>query len=175
MRDYYEAYKDNRYSALYEPMRRVMGAMGKAMWMFAAIKEITWYQWGMEGLTAFLHHLEHVYPEYIDEFKALLAQLGLPLVSPPLPELTEAVPNAQRALELSLDLVDEVNEALSGFIEVTDTMRYEPLARKAENIQMANFEPRAILTQALTMAEQGASEASYDSWIKNTLKAPQKE
>ena len=50
----------------------------------------------------------------------------------------------------------------------------EPLARRAENIQMENFAPRAWLTQALTMSEQGGSASSLDSWLKDTLDAAQK-
>ena len=174
MRDYYSAYKEDRFSGLYEPMRGAMSAMGKAMWHFAQLKEMTWYQWGYAGITGFLHHMEHVYPDYIDEFKGLLAQLGLPIAYPPIAEFRDSQLDLDAIFETAIRLVDEVNEALSRFVEEADTAGFEPLARKAENIQMMNFEPRAILTQALTMAEQGNSPSSLDSWLKETLDAPQK-
>ncbi|PWM20098.1 MAG: hypothetical protein DBX49_01210 [Clostridia bacterium] len=173
MRDYYGAYQEERYSSLYAPMRGVMSAMGKAMWHFAQLKEMTWYQWGYAGITGFIHHMEHVYPEYIDQFKGLMAQLGLPIAYPPIEEFRETEAELGQIFRMSIRLVDEVNMALSRFIEAADSSDYEPLARQAETIQMANFAPRAILTQALAMSEQGNSAASLDAWLKGTLDAPQ--
>lgn len=54
MREFRGAYRNERYAGLYEPMRRAMAAMGKAMWWFAALKEQTWYQ-GYE--ISFIHFL----------------------------------------------------------------------------------------------------------------------
>lgn len=173
MRDYYGAYQADGASALYEPMRGVMSAMGKAMWHFAQLKEMTWYQWGYAGITGFLHHMEHVYPEYIDAFKGLMAQLGLPIAYPAIEEFREPEPELGSVFQAGIRLVDEVNRALSRFVEAADSFDFEPLARQAENIQTANFAPRAILTQALTMSGQGNSASSLDSWLKGTLDAPQ--
>lgn len=172
MKDYYGAYKNELYSPLYEPMRGVMRGMGKAMWHFAQLKEMTWYQWGYAGITGFIHHLEHVYPEYIDRFKGLMAQLGLPISYPPIEEFRGAGKDLEDIFRTCIGLIDEVNMALSRFVEAADNLYFEPLARQAENIQMANFEARAILTQALTMSEQGNSASSLDSWLKGTLDAP---
>lgn len=174
MRNYYSAYQDNGFSRLYEPMRRVMEELGTAMWHFAQIKEMTWYSWGLQGITGSLHWLEHVYPDYIDKFKGLLAELGLPLVYPPIKQFTGAVDTIPQAFRESISIIDRVNDALSEFVEAADSEAWEPLAREAETIQMENFRPRAWLTQALTMSEQGASAASLDSWMMKTLKAPQK-
>ena len=75
MREFRGAYRNERYSGLYEPMRRAMAAMGKAMWWFAALKEQTWYQ-GYAGVTAAIHALEHKQPEYIDAAAELPARSG---------------------------------------------------------------------------------------------------
>ena len=88
MRDFYAAYREDRYSFLYEPMRRAMSAMGNAMWSFAAIKEHTWYS-GYAALTRAIHALEHKQPEYIDQFKDIMAKLGLPLSYPSIAEMQD--------------------------------------------------------------------------------------
>ena len=175
MRDYYRAYDGERNSPLYEPMRDVVAEMGKAMWSFAQIKEMTWYGWGYAGITAAIHYLEHTMPEYIDQFKGLMAQLGLPIAYPPIPELKAQYGDLKQVFDACMEIIDSVNEALSRFIEVADTSRFEPLARKAENIQMLNYEPRAWLTHARAMAENDVSASSIDSWLAHTLEAPQKE
>ena len=174
MTNYKNAYADRRYEALEQPMRSVMSRMGKAMWHFAQLKEITWYQWGYAGITGAIHHLEHVYGGYIDSFKALLAQMGLPLAYPAIPEMEESFGSLTAIFYHCIGLIDEVNDALSAFVEAADREALEPLARRAENIQMENFAPRAWLTQALTMSEQGGSASSLDSWLNDTLDAPQK-
>lgn len=174
MKTYTNAYSDPHCTALEEPMRNVMSRMGKAMWHFAQLKEITWYQWGYAGITGAIHYLEHVYGGYIDSFKELLAQMGLPLAYPGIPELREPFDSLAGIFARCIGLIDEVNDALSAFVEAADREALEPLARRAENIQMENFAPRAWLTQALTMSEQGGSASSLDSWLKDTLDAAQK-
>lgn len=174
MREFKSAYRNDRYSFLYEPMRRAMAAMGKAMWWFATLKEQTWYQ-GYAGVTAAIHALEHKQPDYIDELKDIMAKLGLPLGYPPIPELDMEYSGLPDTFDKCITLIDEVNDALSGIVEACDTADYEPLARYAENVQMENFQDRQWLVEAKTMAENGdGSTTSYDSWFVNILKAPQK-
>lgn len=168
MRDFSKAYAGT-YSALYPSVENSMREMGKAMWHFAQIKEIVWYQWGYANITKAIHGLEHVYGEYIDSFKEVLAQLGLPLVYPAIPEFSKDIPDLETAFSVCIDLIDYVNEALSEFIEVSDRGRLEPLARRAENIQMENFAPRSWLIQATVMAANGNSASSIDSWMEELL------
>lgn len=175
MKKYNAAYGDSRYAPLYTPMRAVVEAMGTAMWHFAQIKEITWYGWGYEGITEGIHRLEHVYGEYIDDFKKLLAQVGMPLSYPEILEFRKNPQNLEEIFDLCMGLIDRVNDALSEFVETADCCGLEPLARQAENIQMENFRPRAWLCQARTMAENGSSAASIDSWVRRTLNEAQQD
>lgn len=108
MKTYTNAYSDPRCTALEEPMRDVMSRMGKAMWHFAQLKEITWYQWGYAGITGAIHYLEHVYGGYIDSFKELLAQMGLPLAYPGIPELREPFDSLAGIFARCIGLIDEV-------------------------------------------------------------------
>lgn len=174
MREFNTAYNaDSRLTPLYTPMRNAMGAMGKAMWHFAQLKEITWYCWGFAGITNAVHWLEHQYGEYIDSFKELLAQVGAPLRYPPIPEFLQNPQSLKEVFGACVFLLDDVDDALSEFIEAADTNGFEPLARQAETIQINSFKPRAWLLQAITMAEEGNSAATIDGWLKNTLEAPQ--
>lgn len=160
---------------LEQSARRVMVAMGKAMWGMAQLKECVWYS-GFQGVTNFFHWMEHSYGDRIDEFKAILAQIGLPLPYPEFPAMTRYPSTVEEAFEIGIDLIDEVNTAVSDFVEETDNIRYEPLARQAENIQIANYKPKAYMTQAIEMARDGDSSAtSFDSWFVNILHAPQQE
>lgn len=175
MREYNKAYIKSKYPGLRDPSRYVVAEMGKAMWHFAQLKEVTWYQWGYAGITRAIHYLEHSYGAYIDGFKDLLAQLGLPIEYPSIEELDVTPQGLSETFDMCISLIDGVNNALSVFIEKCDRDRLEPLARKAENIQMENFAPRAWLEQAKAMAETGDwSAPSIDSWMARTLDAPQK-
>lgn len=173
MKDFNMAYKTAVCAHLEEPAKKVVGAMGRAMWHFAQIKEITWYCWGFEGITNAIHYLEHIYGDFIDDFKALMAQMGLPLTYPTIPAYSAKTENLTAVFMNCIELIDEVNAAVSNFIEAADTSYSEPLARQAESIQVANFKNRAWLTQALTMSEQGGSIPTIDAWLKNTMVAPQ--
>lgn len=167
MNEFSKAYEN--YPNLYETGKKAIGEMGRAMWHFAQLKEITWYQWGLQGITAAVHGLEHVYGEYIDRFKEAIATLGLPLIYPDIKALDEDFTDIVSILDTCIDLIDDVNNALSDFIFETDNARLEPLARQAEEIQIMNFRPRAWLTQTRTMAENGESMASLDKWFEEFM------
>lgn len=168
MRNFTEAF--NAHPQMYECVRDVMGAMGKAMWHFAQIKEIIWYEVGYEHVKEFFHRMEHSYGEHIDKFKELLAQVGLPLIYPNISGLGMENHTLSDCFDIGIGLIDEVNNALSTTVEVMDMGNYEPLARQVENIQMANFKPRAIMLQARTMAENGGGSAtSFDNWFEDMV------
>lgn len=168
MRDFSQSYTE--FPRFYEPARRVMAAFGKAMWHFAQLKEIIWYEVGYENVKEFFHHMEHSYGEHIDNYKLLMAQVGLPLLYPDIPGMSMENRGLAECFDIGIRLIDSVNEALSDFIEATDLDRFEPLARQAENIQMANYKPRAVMLQARTMANNGGGSAtSFDNWFKDMI------
>lgn len=175
LRPFAAAYAGNLRS-LEAPVRRMMEAMGKAMWGMAQLKECVWYGGGLQGVTNFFHWLEHSYGDRIDELKSTLAQVGLPVIYPQFQALNNYPATIDKAFDLGIELIDEVNAAVSDFVEQTDNAYHEPLARQAENIQIANYKPRAYMTQAREMALDGnSSSTSFDSWFVNILKAPQQE
>lgn len=161
MRDFSTAYANTE---LYDPAKNLMSAFGEAMWAMAQIKEILWYEVGYENVKEFFHRMEHSYGDHIDEFKALLAQIGLPLIYPDIKALGEESLDLRQCFEKGIEKIDRVNVALSDFIEATDNAEHEPLARQAESIQIDNYKPRAIMAQAMVMAENGSA-TSFDNWF----------
>lgn len=164
MRNFTEAYRD--FPQFKEPVRDVMSAMGEAMWHFAQIKEIIWYEAGYEHVKEFFHLMEHSYGDHIDALKALLSQVGLPLIYPTIQGMPEQPLSLEDCFNEGIKLIDRVNTAISELIEVTDDRLYEPLARQAENIQMENYRPRAVMLQARTMAQNEGSATSFDNWFE---------
>lgn len=168
MRNFMEAYRD--FPQLGESVRRVMGAMGRAMWHFAQIKEIIWYEAGYEHVKEFFHTMEHSYGDHIDALKAILAQLGLPLLYPDIRGMEAQPLSLEDCFNEGISLVDDVNAALSELIELTDDRLHEPLARQVESIQIDNYKPRAVMVQARTMAMYGAGSAtSFDGWFEDLV------
>lgn len=168
MRNFIEAF--SAYPQMYECVRNMMASMGKAMWHFAQLKEIIWYEVGYEHVKEFFHQMEHSYGDHIDALKQLLAQAGLPLIYPDIRGLGMENRSLRECFDIGIGLIDEVNDALSIAVEIMDINGYEPLARQVENIQMSNFKPRAVMLQARTMAEYGGGSAtSFDGWFEDLM------
>lgn len=163
------SYKNPRFTPLREPMRGVMSAYGEAERYFATIKEVTWYKFGCKALTNYIHALEHIQPERVDDFKNIMAEYGLCVEYPATEELDmEQFYDLDKIFEVCVDIVNNIDEKLRAFIGNADEKHSEfsALARKAENLQMQNSEIRAFLLEAWAMWDNGGSETSFDNWVK---------
>lgn len=167
-KDFYN-YANPEFSAVRDPMRRVMKAYGNAERWFAHIKEVTWADYGSEFLTNGLHAMEHIQPIRVDTFKGVLAQWGLEVEYPPIAEFLEPLPDYGRIFEVSVSIVDEIHEALLDFIRVTDGGRMDAAARQVEQLEIDNSKDRAWLIQAWKMWDTGVSFGTMDSWVKKLL------
>lgn len=167
-RDYYN-YANPKFSPLRDPMRRVMTAYGEAERFFATIKEKTWANFGLKSLTNYIHSLEHLQGGYVDTFKAILAEIGLEIEYPAVGELAEEMPDLDKVFEVCVGIVDDVDEALRGFIAEIDERHKEfsALARKVENLQMQNSAQRSFMLEAWNMADNDVSLSSLDNWISH--------
>ncbi len=165
-RDYYN-YNTPRFQPLREPLRRVMTAYGEAERHFALIKEITWAEFGLKSLTNYIHSLEHIQPDAVDKFKAIMAEIGLMVEYPAVEELVEDFPDLDKVFEVCVGIIDETDEALREFITLIDTQHREfsALARKMENLQMQNSSERSFLLEAWSMADNSSSYSSFDNWV----------
>lgn len=166
-RDIYN-YKNARFAALREPMRKVMSAYGSAEKFFAAIKEVTWARFGMKALTNYIHALEHIQPDEVDSFKDIMAEIGLEVEYPATDELDmEQFSDLDDVFKVCVDIIDSTDEALRDFVRFIDTNRpeFSALARKAENLLTNNSAERKFLLEAWAMYDNGASETSFDDWV----------
>ncbi len=165
-RDYYN-YNTPRFQPLREPMRKVMTAYGEAERHFALIKEITWAEFGLKSLTNYIHSLEHIQPDAVDKFKAIMAEIGLMVDYPTVEELVEDFPDLDKVFEVCVGIIDETDEALREFITLIDTQHREfsALARQMENLQMQNSAERSFLLEAWSMWDNNPSYTSFDNWV----------
>lgn len=165
------------HEGLRDAMRIVLTAYGSAERFFAAIKEITYADFGMAALTEYIHSLEHLQPEYVDRFKDILAQKGLPVEYPAIAELAEDLYDLDKIFECCVQIIDETDAALEQFIAYIEAREPEmhALAREAETLQCENSADRRFLLDAWAMWDNGgASLASYDGWVKDHAPALKK-
>ena len=167
-RDFYN-YDSPAFAPLREPMRRLMTAYGEAERHFAFIKEITWAEFGMKSLTAYIHSLEHLQPEYVDRLKEIMAEKGLMIEYPTISEMVEPFEDLDKVFEVCVGIIDETDEALRGFIDVIDSQCPEcyAIARNLEDLQMKNSKERTFLLEAWSMWDNNPSYTSFDNWVEH--------
>lgn len=159
-------YSTAKYAVLKQPMRLIMKAYGEAERYFAFIKEVTWAEWGLKHLTDRIHALEHIQPERVDDFKDIMAQVGLMVEYPPVNELAEDFANLDKVFEVCVGIVDNIDEALRFFIASTNKGEFEALARQVETLLVENSADRSFLLDAWSMWDNGVSYTSFDNWVK---------
>lgn len=162
----YFQYDNPEFQALREPMRKVMSAYGNAEKWFADIKARVKTEFGMPFLSDHIHSLEHKQPERIDRFDSIMETYHLLLEYPATPELDESFDNdLDRVFEVCVGIIDEVDEALNGFIQKTKDGRFNAVSLKAEELQVQNADDRNLLLEAWAMWDNGGmSRTSFDSW-----------
>ena len=161
------SYKNEDYSFLRDIMRDVISAFSNAAKWYATIKEVTWAEFGLIHLTDFIHSLEHVQYEYIDEFKSIMAQIGLEVEYPPTQEFIESLEDIDKVMEVCIGIADETNNALSDFIAKASKPEFQPLARQVEQLQIDNYKSKAKLFEIWTMWDKNPSYSSFDNWVKH--------
>lgn len=170
-RDYYN-YNNDRFAFLRKPMRNVMKAYGEAERYFAFIKEITWAEFGLKATTDYIHSLEHIQPEYVDEFKEIMAQLGLMVEYPSIDELAEPFEDLDKVFEVCVGIIDETDKALCNFVREVDIVSAGvsntfALARQVETLIIKNSEDRKFLLEAWSMWDNNPSYTSFDNWVEH--------
>lgn len=163
-REFYN-YENRRFSPLRDPMRETMRALLNAERYFAAIKEVVWGRFGMKYLSDAIHSLEHKQPPRIDQFGDTLHQLGLEIEYPATQELDEPLRDLDEVFRVCVEIVDEVEKSLSGFIRKTDELGCYAQGREAENLQIANSGDRTKLLEAWSMWDNGVSASSFDKYV----------
>ena len=172
-RDYYN-YNNEKFVFLRNPMRNVMKAYGEAERFFAFIKEITWAEFGLKATTDYIHSLEHIQPEYVDEFKDIMAQLGLMVEYPTIEELAEPFVDLDKVFEVCVGIIDETDKALCEFVKAVDKnimnggiVSAFALSRQVETLIIKNSEDRKFLLEAWSMWDNNLSYTSFDNWVEH--------
>ena len=162
-------YKNPAFESLRQPMRGVMRAYGEAERYFAVYKETSWEQWGMKSLTDYIHALEHIQPEAVDEFKEILAEVGLPVEYPGIDEVITAFENLDELFESCVEIIDTTDDALRSFCTAIDTEHPElgALARGVETLLTKNSAERTFLLEAWSMWDNSDSVTSFDNWVEH--------
>lgn len=167
-KQYYE-WGNGRFSMLYESVRNVMEAYGNAEKWFADIKDRVLTEFGMPFLSNYLHSLEHKQPICIDSFSKIVHIYGLRLPYPGTKELDESLDDElDRVFEVSIRIIDEIDEALNGFIQTSSGGEFNALSLKAEELQLLNAYDRQPLIEAWKMWDNGEmNRASFDNWCRS--------
>lgn len=173
-RDIYN-YKNPTYYAIRDRMRDVISAYSNAAKWYATIKEVTWAEFGLVHLTDAIHHLEHIQYEYIDEFKSIMAQIGLEVEYPPTQEFVESLEDIDKVMEVCVGIADETNKALSDFIEKSKEPEFQPLARQVEQLQIDNSKSKSKLLEIWSMWDKNPSYSSFDNWVKHLYESEDKD
>lgn len=177
-RDIYN-YKNPKFYALRDPMRKVMRAFLDAERYFAAIKEVVWGRYGMPYLSDAIHALEHKQPERIDAFSSAMRQEGLEVEYPGTPELDEPLDVLDEVFRVCVDLTDNIDRSLQDFIDVSDKRnsgatpqqgKFPALARQAEQLQIENSQDRTKLLEAWSMWGNKPGISSFDKWVRTLYK-----
>ena len=159
-------YDNPKFAGLRQPMRDVMGAYGNAERFFADIKEKTWLNFGLKYLTLEIHALEHIQPERVDIFKDILAQVGLPVEYPAVPELSEELTDIDKVFEVCIGIIDEIDESIERFVKYASDNGFGALARQAEQLQIDNSFDKALLLEAWNMFPNAGCLATFDLWCE---------
>lgn len=128
-------------------------------------KEAVWIDFGLPFTSQFIHELAHVHLERLDEFGDILHENHLRQTYPPTPALTEPVDSVDKAFEIAVAIIDEVDEALMRFIELTGGSRHNAMALAAENLQTENSADRTKVLEAWKMWDSGVKGTSFDNWM----------
>jgi len=165
----YYKWENEKFSKLYEPVRAVMGAYGNAEKWFADIKDRVLTEFGMPFLSNYIHSLEHKQPIRIDAFAEVVHIYGLRLPYPETRELGESLDyDIGRVFDVSIQIIDEIDEALNEFIRASAGNEFNAISLKAEELQLLNASDRQPIIEAWKMWDNGdMNRATFDNWCRN--------
>lgn len=133
--------------------------------VFDTVKEAVWIDFGLAHTSDFLHRIAHEALERLDTFGDALHENFVRQSYPPTPSLDEEIVSVDRAFEIAVSTIDEVDTALQRVIEAASGSTYNALALAAENLQQSNSADRTAVLQAWKAWSENVSTTSFDNWI----------
>lgn len=149
-------------------LRAADGLNSVFLWANRALdttKEAVWIDFGLPFTSQFIHDIAHINLERLDAFGDVLHENHIRQTYPPTSALTETIEDVDKAFEITVSIIDEVDAALNRFIETAGGGKFNAMALAAENIQMENSADRTKVLQAWKMWSTGVRGTSFDNWI----------
>lgn len=165
MNIYEMSYKKPEYSMLRDPARGVVAAYQDAARFLDTIKEWVYIEKGMIHTSDFIHNMAHEMPKRFDQFGDILHERHLSIEYPATNELTEEITDMDQVFEFIVSILDNIQEALDQFHQVTDKGRFKPMALAVEELMVENSKEYTKVLQAWSMWSQGVGESSFDNWM----------
>ena len=162
-RDIYN-YDSEPYAALRDPARNVVAAYQQAARFLDTVQESVYIEHGLVHTARVLHNLAHEMPKRFDEFGDMLHERHLMTEYPATPELTERVEDMDKAFEIVIAVLDDIQAALESFREVTDNATFRPMALKAEELMLQNSRDYTRILDMWAMWDKSDSATSFDNW-----------
>ena len=133
--------------------------------VFDTVKEAVWIDFVLPHTSGFLHGIAHDALERLDSFGDALHENFVRQSYPPTPSLDEEIVSVDRAFEIAVSTIDEVDTAIQRVIEAASGSTYNALALAAENLQQSNSADRTAVLQAWGAWSKNVSTTSFDNWV----------
>lgn len=164
-RDFYN-YDNERFSPLRDPARDVVAAYQTAARFLDTVQESLLIEHGLAFTADIIHNLAHEMPKRFDRFGDMLHERHLMVEYPATPELAERIDAPEKAFEIVIGVLDEIQEALEKFRMVTDNAQFRPMALQAEEMMLQNSSDYTLILEMWVMWDESTSKTSFDSWAK---------
>jgi hypothetical protein len=155
---------------LYKPLEKlardvVAAYQDGARWL-DTIQEWVLTESAMPFTARHIHDLAHEMPKRFDVFNDMMHERHLMAVYPPTAELTEKIEDMDKAFELVIAALDNIQAALWAFFEATDNEQFKPMALKAEELMLQNSGDYTEILQMWFMWDESTSKTSFDAWAR---------
>jgi uncharacterized phage infection (PIP) family protein YhgE len=163
-------WQNNKYAAAYEPMRNVVSAYQEANRVYDTVQEWVLMDAGMPNTAQVMHNVAHKFPQRFDAFIEMLHEQHLRGEYPATNELTEPIESLDKAFEIVVSALDEIQDALTSFHAATDNASLKPMALFAENAMQENSATYTPLLEMWHMWDGTTDKVAYDKWAKKYIK-----
>lgn len=159
-------WRNDKYAPAYESMRNVVAAYQEANRVFDTVQEWVLMDAAMPNTAQVLHEIAHKFPQRFDKFIEMLHEQHLKGEYPATNELTEPIENLEKAFEIAISALDNIQDALTAFHADTDNVALKPMALFAENAMQENSAEYTALLEMWSMWDESVGKTSYDGWAK---------
>lgn len=168
VKEYYN-YDNPKFLPLRQPARDVVDAYQRANRFLDTCKESLYIEHGLIHTSEMVHRLAHEMPKRFDVFGDMLHERHLMVEYPGTPELTERVESVDKAFEIVITVLEEIQDALERFRAVTDNAEFRPMALKTEELMLQNSQDYTRVLDAWAMYGERGSATSFDNWVLHLM------